>query len=65
MKIKELLVGFVTVFAVTLVAAIIVTYLYSLIAHGDGVIDWEMSFRLAIILGIALPLSWVLRAKKN
>lgn len=57
--------GFVIVFAVTLVAATIVTYLYSLIVHGAGEFDWEMSFRLAIILGIALPLSWVLSPKKK
>lgn len=31
-----------------------VTYLYSSIAHGTGVVDWETAFRLAVILGIVL-----------
>jgi len=42
-------------FVVTLVAAIIVTLLWNLIAHGEAAIDWPNAFRLAIILAIALP----------
>ncbi|APF18596.1 hypothetical protein Calab_2977 [Caldithrix abyssi DSM 13497] len=53
---KELLMYFVTTFAVTLVVTAIVTFLYSLIVHGTGTVDWETSFRFAIILGIVL--SW-------
>ncbi|GAH75760.1 unnamed protein product [marine sediment metagenome] len=55
MNIKNLLIGFATIFAVTLVAATIVTYLWNLIRHGQGAFDWETSFRLAIILGIVVP----------
>lgn len=58
---KELLVKFVTTFAVTLAVAVMVTYLWSLIRHGSGAVDWETSFRLAFILGIALPVSAALR----
>jgi hypothetical protein len=43
---------FVTVLAVS--AA--VTFLYSLIAYSSGIIDWGTSFRLALILGIVLPI---------
>ena len=57
MNIKELFIGFVTVFAVTLVVAAIVSYLWSLIAHGAGVFDWETSFRFAVIFGIIF--SWM------
>lgn len=57
MKIKDLLIGFVTTFALTLVVAVIVTYIWNLIAHGQGTVDWETSFRFAIILGIALPVA--------
>ena len=49
-------------FGLTLVVAVIVTFLYSLIVHGAGTIDWEVSFRLAIVLGIALP--WM-RARES
>ena len=55
MDIKELAVDFVTTFVVTLVVVAIVTFLYSLIAHGAGTIDWERAFGLAIALGIVLP----------
>ena len=62
MNIKKLLIDFVTIFAVTLVVATIVTYLWNLIRHGQGTVDWATSFRLAIILGIVLP---VARATKS
>ena len=63
MKIKSLLIGFVTTFAVTLVVAAIVTYLWNLIVHGQSAVDWETSFRFAIILGIALPVARVMTSK--
>ena len=56
MNMKELLIDFVTTFIVTLVVTAIVTFLYSFIIHGASTVDWETSFRLAIILGIVL--SW-------
>ena len=54
MNIKKLLISFVIIFAVTLVVDAIVTYLWNLTMHGQSAVDWETSFRLAIILGIAL-----------
>lgn len=62
MKFKTILVEFVTVFAVTFVAAVIITFLYSLIVHGAGRIDWGTAFELALILGIIFP--W-LNARKS
>ena len=56
MNIKRLLVDFVTVFAVTLIVCVIVTLLWNLIVHGASTIDWETSFRFAIVLGIIVPL---------
>ena len=55
MHIKKFLIDFAFTFAVTLVVAAAVSFLYSLIVHGMGAIDWEHSFRMAIILGILLP----------
>ena len=63
MKIKSFLIGFVTTFAVTLVVAAIVTYLWNLIAHGQSAVDWETSFRFVIILGIALPVARAMTSK--
>lgn len=55
MKIKKILIGFITSFLLILIVSAITSYLYSLIAHGTGNIDWEMSFRFAIIFAIAFP----------
>ena len=54
MNIKKLVVEFVTVFAVTLVTTAIVTFLWNIIGHGSSVVDWETSFRFALIFGIIL-----------
>ncbi len=65
MNIKKSLIGFVTIFAVTLVVAAIVTYLWNLTVHGQSAVDWETSFRLAIILGIALSVVRAMRSRKK
>ena len=57
MNIKKLVVEFVTVFAVALVTAALVTFLWNLIGHGESTVDWETSFRFAIMFGIIL--TWV------
>jgi len=57
MNFKNIIIDFVLHFIMVLVAAIIVSFLYSLIVHGAGVIDWETSFRLAIIFGVVF--SWI------
>ena len=56
MGIKKLFINFVTTFAVTWVVSAMVTFLYSLVVHGTGIVDWETSFRFAFILGIVF--SW-------
>jgi hypothetical protein len=57
MNIKRLLSDFVTVFAVSLTVTGIVTLLGNLIVHGASTIDWETSFRFAIVFGIIF--SWL------
>ena len=54
MNIRKLAVEFVTVFAVALVTVALVTFLWNLIGHGASAVDWETSFRFAIIFGIIL-----------
>lgn len=62
MNFKKLLKAFVTIFTITLIVSIGVTYLWSLIFHDIIKIDWETSFRFAIILGILFT---YLDARKN
>jgi hypothetical protein len=54
MNIKKLAVEFVTVFAVALVTTAVVTFLWNFIGHGESIVDWETSFRFAILFGIIL-----------
>ena len=63
MNIKNLFIDFVIVFIATIVVSPIVSYLYSLIVHGAGVCDWELSFRLAIIFGIIF--SWMINRERK
>jgi hypothetical protein len=55
MNLKKLLVDFVTVFAVTLFVSAVVTSLWGLAVHGASTVDWETSFRFAIVFGIVFP----------
>ena len=55
MKAKPLLKEFIIVFPITFVVAAVVSFLYSLIVHGVGVVDWGTAFRMGFILGLALP----------
>jgi len=57
MDIKKLLITFIGIFVLALVVLVITTYLYSLIVHGTGIIDWETSFLFAITLGVVL--TWI------
>ncbi len=57
MNIKKLIVEFGTVFAVTLITVALVTFLWNIIGQGASAVDWETSFRFAIIFGIIL--TWV------
>lgn len=57
MKLGALLVEAVSVFAVSLVVSAIVSVVWNLIVHRTSTIDWETSFRFAIVLGIILP--WI------
>ncbi len=49
---KKLAIEFVTVFAVALVIVTMVTFLWNFIGHGARSVDWETSFRFAIMFGI-------------
>ena len=59
---KEILLHFVIYFVLTLVVGSIVNFLWNLIFHATGIVDWETPFRLAIILGIVL--TWM-RARER
>jgi len=64
MNIKQIFVYFIGLFALIFVVSAIVTFLYSFIVHGIGIVDWETAFCLAIILGIVL--TWMnVREKKK
>jgi len=57
MKAKNFLLDVAVTVPVTFVVAAAVMYLYSLMVHGSGAVNWETAFHLAIILGIVLPLT--------
>ncbi len=54
MKLKILFWLFVANFSLTVVVAAVVTFVWSLIARGSGVIDWEISIVLAFAIASAL-----------
>ncbi len=63
MNIKQYVIDFAVMFAVVFVLNLAVTFLYSLIVHGSGIIDWETAIRFGVMLGFILP--WMRRAEKK
>ncbi|HET7224579.1 MAG TPA: hypothetical protein VFK69_02605 [Candidatus Eisenbacteria bacterium] len=55
MNVKRLILDVLTVFSLSLVASIGVTFLWNLIVHRTGTVDWETSFRFAILFAIIVP----------
>jgi len=62
MKIKKFLIQFVIYFSLVFVVNAIVVYVWNLVRHGEGAFDWQLSFTLAIIVGIILAVE---RARKS
>jgi hypothetical protein len=56
MDFRKIISGFIPVFAIALLVCIVITFLWSLVFHGVAIIDWETSFRFAILFGIILPI---------
>lgn len=57
MNFKKTIIGFSKVFAISLLVTVGVTFLWNLVFHGVSKVDWETSFRFAILLGIILPIA--------
>ena len=57
MNLRELFPEMAVTATVSFLTAVVVTYLYRLIASGSGTVDWETAFTLAVILGISVPLT--------
>ncbi len=65
MNFKRFAIDFSITFVCAFVAAIATTYLYGLVVHGAGVVEWGTSGRLAIVLGIVVPLAQHMRSRKD
>lgn len=57
MRILRFLRAFVIIFIIVFFVSLIVSYLYNLVAHGAGTLEWETAIRFALILGVVIPLS--------
>lgn len=57
MDVKKIIAGFIRVFAISLLVTLGITFLWNLVFHGTANVDWETSFRFAILLGIILPIA--------
>ena len=56
MNLANILRGFAVYFVLVFLVSAVVGYLYNLVAHGQGVIDWASSLRLAFTFGVVLPI---------
>jgi len=49
-------------FATTLLVSMVVTFVWNLATRAEVAVDWETSFVMAVVLGVALPLA---RARRS
>lgn len=60
MKTKDFVLRFLITFGIGLIASILVTLCWNYFIKGNGlIVDWETSFRTALILAIVLPLTQI------
>jgi hypothetical protein len=57
MRVKSFIAHFAITFGLAFVVSALVSWLWAVIRHGGGSADWETSFRLAVILGIVIPIT--------
>ena len=65
MRFKQAIIYFIGVFVLTFVVSAIVTLLFALTLHGASTIDWDLSFRNAILFGIMFSWMEIRRSKEK
>jgi hypothetical protein len=61
MKIKDFTIRFLITFGIGLIATILMTLCWNYFIKGNGlIVDWETSFRTALILAIVIPLTQIM-----
>lgn len=63
MKFWNLVLNCLIVGALAFLAAILVSFLFNVIVHGQALVAWGTSLRLAVVLGLVLPISKLLKIK--
>jgi hypothetical protein len=63
MNFKKNIAAFIIVFAISLLVTLGVTFLENLFSRGTYKVDWETSFRFAILFAIILPIAGSRKAR--
>jgi len=53
-SVKTFVSQFLIVFFIAFIIMILVTYFWSLVFHGSGIVDWRISFIFAFLFGVLL-----------
>lgn len=62
MKIKNFIIRFLVTFGAALIANILITICWNYFNNNKGLaIDWESSFRIALLLALVIPLAQIKR----
>lgn len=54
---KKLIIDMALTIAIAFIVAVAASFLFNLIAHGNGNVDWDDAFELALVIGIVVPLA--------
>ena len=61
---KMFFLNFVVTFVVAVIAAAATTFLFNLIFHGGGSVDWEQAFRFGVMFGVTFGIVFSFRKNK-
>ncbi|MCD6336662.1 MAG: hypothetical protein DRP93_02785 [Candidatus Neomarinimicrobiota bacterium] len=46
-------------------AGLLVNFLFNVIVHGSAIVAWGATFRIAVVLGLVIPLADLLKIKSD
>ncbi|MFA6618806.1 MAG: hypothetical protein WCT23_07050 [Candidatus Neomarinimicrobiota bacterium] len=65
MKFWNFVLNCIVVGAIAFIAGILVNFLFNVIVHGLAVVAWGSTLRIAVILGLVIPIVDLLKIKSN
>ena len=65
MKFWNLVLNCIIVGALAMLAGLLVSFLFNLIVHGQALVAWGATFRMAVVIGLVIPIAELIKVKSE